>query len=79
MYFLSYVKFLVIIAVRGTFACYHHVVVVWKGVVFDYESTHTYPLTNNESLTQVCGKNSTLLLISRVYGIWPPRKIKKIA
>ncbi len=65
-----------IIAVRGTLACYHHVVVVWKEVVFDYESKYTYRLTK-ESLTQICGKNTTFHGISCGYGIWPPRKIKK--
>ncbi len=77
MNFFSNVKFPVIIAVRGTLACYHHVVVVWKGVVFDYESKYTYPLTN-ESLTQICGKNTTFHGTSRGYGIWPPKKIKKL-
>jgi hypothetical protein len=42
-----------------------------------YESTHTYPLTN-ESLTQICGKNTTFIGISCGYGIWPPRKINKL-
>ncbi len=66
-----------IIAVRETFACYHHVVVVWNEVVFDYESKYTYPLTN-ESLTQICGKNTTFHGINRGCGIWPPKKIKKL-
>jgi hypothetical protein len=77
MNFLSNVKFPVIIAVRGTLACYHHVVVVWKGVVFDYELKYTYPLTN-VSLTQFCRENTTFHGISRGYGIWPPKKIKKL-
>jgi hypothetical protein len=68
----------VIIAVRGTLASYHHVVVVWKRVVIDYESKYTYSLTN-ESLTQICGKNTTFHGISCGYGIWPPMKIKKTA
>jgi hypothetical protein len=77
MIFVSKVKFPVIIAVRGTFACYHHVVVVWNEVVFDYELKYTYLLTN-ESLTQICGINTTFHGISRGYGIWPPKKIKKL-
>ena len=64
-----------IIAVRGTLACYHHVVVVWKGVVIDHEYKYTYPLTN-ELLTQICEKkNTTFHGISHGYGIWPSRKI----
>jgi hypothetical protein len=38
MNFFSNAKFPVIVAVRGTFACYHHVIVVWNNVVYDYES-----------------------------------------
>ena len=41
MDFFLIVKFPVLIAVRGKLACYHHVVVVWKGMVFDYESKYT--------------------------------------
>jgi hypothetical protein len=78
MNFLSKVIFPVIIAVKGTFACYHHVIVVWKNVVYDYESKHRYPLTN-ESLTQVCGQNTTFHGISCGYGIFPPKKIKQLA
>jgi hypothetical protein len=37
MIFFSNVKFPVIVAVRGTFACYHHVIVVWNNVVYDYK------------------------------------------
>ena len=74
MDFFSYVKFPVIIAVRGTLACYHHVVVVWKGVVIVYESKHTYTLTN-ESLAQICGIKTTFHGISRGYGKWSSSRI----
>ena len=66
--FFSYVKFPVIIAVSKILACYHHAVVVWKEVLIDYESKHTYPLTN-ESLAQIYGVNTTFHGISRGYGI----------
>jgi hypothetical protein len=68
MNFFSNVKFSVIFVVRGTLACYHHVVVVWNKVVYDYESKNSYPLTN-ENLTQICGENTTFHGISRGYGI----------
>ena len=77
MNFISYVKFSVIIAVKATHACYHHVIVVWKGIIIDYESKYTYSLTN-ESLTQICGKNTTFHGISRGYGIFPPRRIMNV-
>jgi hypothetical protein len=31
-------KFPLIISVMGTHACYHHVVVIWRGMIIDYES-----------------------------------------
>ncbi len=77
MNFLSNVKFPVIVAVRGTFACYHHVIVVWNNMVYDDESKNRYPLTN-ESLTQVCGQNTTFHGIICGYVIYPPKKIKQL-
>jgi hypothetical protein len=40
-------KFPLIISVMGTHACYHHVVVIWKGMIIDYESEYTFALTND--------------------------------
>jgi hypothetical protein len=77
MNFISYVKFPVIIAVKATHACYHHVIVVWKGIIIDYGSKYTYSLTN-ESLTQICGKNTTFHGISWGNGIFPPRRIMNL-
>jgi hypothetical protein len=59
----------------GTHACYHHVVVVWRGMVIDYESEHTFSLTNY-SLRQICGVNTSYAGISCRYGIFPPKYIK---
>jgi hypothetical protein len=44
-------------------ACYHHVVdvVIWKEMVIDYESVHTYPLTE-DLLRQICHVNTTFRL-----------------
>ncbi len=78
MNFFSNVKFPVIVAVRGTSACYHHVIVVWNNVVYDYESKNRYPLTN-ETLTEGCGVNTTFHGISCGYGIFPSKKIKQLA
>jgi hypothetical protein len=63
-------KFPLIISVMGTHACYHQVVVIWRGMIIDHEYKHTFPLTN-ESLRQICGVN-TLAGISCGYGIFPP-------
>ncbi len=59
----------------GTNACYHHVVVIWRGVIIDYESKYTLPLTN-DSLRQICGVNTTFVGISCGYGIFPPNHIR---
>jgi hypothetical protein len=64
---LQNMKFSLIISVMGTHACYHHVVVIWRGVIIDYE---TFALTN-DSLSQSCGGNTTFAGISCGYGIFP--------
>ncbi len=39
------IKFPMLISVESKFATYHHLVVVWREMVIDYESMYTYPLT----------------------------------
>jgi hypothetical protein len=71
---LRIMKFPLIILVKGTHASYHHVVVTWRGMIIDYESKYTFPLTN-DSLRQICGVNTTFDGISCGYGIFPPNHI----
>jgi hypothetical protein len=40
---LSKIKFPMLISVESEFATYHHVVVVWREMVIDYQSMYTYP------------------------------------
>jgi hypothetical protein len=68
---LRIMKFPLIVSVMGTHACYHHVVDIWRGMIIDYESKYTFPLTNN-SLRQICGVNTTFVEINCGYGIFPP-------
>ncbi len=68
-------KFPLIILVMGTHACYHHVVVTWRGMIIDYESKYTFLLTN-DSLRKICGVNTTFVGISCAYGIFPPNHIQ---
>jgi hypothetical protein len=68
-------KFPLIISVMGTHACYHHVVVIWRWMIIDYESEYTFPLTN-DSFTQICGVNTTFAGIMCGYGIFPPNHIQ---
>jgi hypothetical protein len=41
------IKFPMLILNESKFATYHHVVVVWREMVIDYESKYTYPLTED--------------------------------
>ncbi len=68
---LRIMKFSLIISVMGTHACYHHVVVFWRGMIIDCESKCTFLLTN-DSLRQICGVNTTFVGISCGYGIFQP-------
>jgi hypothetical protein len=68
-------KFPLIISVMGTHACCHHVVIIWRGMIIDYESKYTFPLTN-DFLRQICGVNTTFVAISCGYGIFPPNHIR---
>ncbi len=72
---LRIVKFPLIISVMGTHACYHHVDVIWRGMIIDYESKYTFPLTN-DYLRKICGVNTTFVGISCGYGIFPPKHIQ---
>ncbi len=74
--FLSKIKFLLLIGVGGKHACYHHVDVVWRGMIIDYEPKYTFPLTN-DSLTQICGDNTTFGKVSCGYGIFPSAYVSK--
>jgi hypothetical protein len=72
---LTEIKFPLIISVMGTHACYHHVVVVWRGVIIDYVSEYTSSLTN-DSLRQICDVNTSYAGISCGYGIFPQKNIQ---
>jgi hypothetical protein len=63
-------KFPMLISVKSKYATYHHVVVVWREMVIDYESIYTYPLTEHK-LRQICGVNTSFQQISCGYGILP--------
>ena len=73
---LEQMKFPVLFGVSSTLSSYDHVVVIWNGIVIDYESMYTYPLTE-ESLRQVCGKSTTFQKITSGYGLFPPKDLCK--
>ncbi len=64
------IKFPMLISAESKLANYHHVVVVWREMVIDYESMYAYPLTM-DSLRQICSVNTTFQQISYWYGILP--------
>jgi hypothetical protein len=57
-----------LISVEGKLATYHHVVVVWREMVIDYESKYMYPLTK-DTLRQIYGVNTIFQRISCGCGI----------
>ncbi len=61
--------------VKFPLTCYHHVVVVWRGMIIDYKYEYTFPLTN-DSLRQICGVNTSFAGISCGYRIFPPNHIR---
>jgi hypothetical protein len=73
---LEQMKIPVLIGVSSTHSCYDHAVVIWNGIVIDYESMYTYPLTE-ESLRQVCGTNTTFQKVTSGYGLFPPKNLRK--
>jgi hypothetical protein len=62
------IKFPILISVESKFATYHHVVVVWREMVIDYESMYMYPLTE-DTLRQICSVNTTFQQISCGYSL----------
>jgi hypothetical protein len=62
------IEFPMLISVESKFATYHHVVVVWREMVIDYEPMFMYPLTE-DTLRQICGVNTPFQQISCGYGI----------
>ena len=72
---LKQMKFPVLIGVSSTLTSYDHAVVIWNGIVIDYESMHTYTLTE-ESLMQVCGTNTNFLKVTSGYGLFPPKDLR---
>jgi hypothetical protein len=73
---LKQVKFPVLIGISSTQTCYGHVIVIWNGIVIDYESKFTFPL-NEESLRQVCGANTTFQKVTSGYGLLSPKNLRK--
>ncbi len=52
------IKSSMLIPVESKLATYHHVIVVWREMVIDYESMYMHPLTE-DALRQICGVNTT--------------------
>ena len=69
-------KFPVLLSMNITNAFYKHVIVVWQGMVIDFEQWETYPLTAS-NIDFSCGSCSTFLNLDRGYGLFPTKKMKK--
>jgi hypothetical protein len=66
-----------LISAESKLATYHHVVVDWREMVFDYESMYRYPLTK-DTLRQICSVNTTFQRIGCGYGIFPSKICKAL-
>ncbi len=62
--------------ISSTQTCYDHVIVIWNGIVIDYESMYTFPLTE-ESLRLVCGANTIFQKVTSGYRLFPPKNLRK--
>jgi hypothetical protein len=70
------VKFPVLLGISSTQTSYNHVVVIWNGIVIDYESKFTFPVTE-ESIRRICGVNTTFRRVSTGFGLFPPKEVRK--
>jgi hypothetical protein len=52
------IKFPMLISAESKLAIYHHVIVVWREMVINYEPMYTYPLTE-DTLRQICCVHTT--------------------
>jgi hypothetical protein len=71
------IKFPMLISVESKLATHPHVVIVWREMVFDYESMYMYLLTK-DTLRQIFGVNTTFQSISCGYGILPSKICKAL-
>ncbi len=70
------VKFPLLLGISSTQTSYNHVVVIWNGIVIDYESKYTFAVTE-ELLRRICGANTTFRKVSTGFGLFPPKKFRK--
>ena len=69
--------FPVLISVNSSNALYDHVVVVWQGIILDYESKFVLSLTD-DSLQQICGEHTIFRNVSSGYGLFPPKQVRAL-
>ncbi len=64
------IKFLMLISVESKLATYHHVVVVWREMVIDYESMWEYPLMDISKWWQYLVISREFTVLNSPKGIW---------
>ncbi len=69
-------KFPLLLGISSTQTSYNHVVVIWNGIVIDYESKYTFSVTE-ELLRRVCGASTTFRKVSTSFGLFPPKNLRK--
>jgi hypothetical protein len=78
MMILRQFQFPLIISVHSRGAVYDHVVVVWQGEIFDYESETIYMLSE-DAIRQMCSVNTTFSHIRSGYGLFLPKNIRTLS
>jgi hypothetical protein len=71
-------QFPVLLLVNSKNAVYNHVVVIWQGRVFDYESENIYMLTK-DWLQQISGTNTFFSHVSCGFGLFPLANIQALS
>jgi len=71
-------QFPLVVAVHSRGAIYDHVIVIWNGNVYDYESKYVYRLTE-DVIHQICGENTVFRSISTGYGLFPPSDVRALS
>ena len=69
--------FPVLISVNSSNAVYDHAVVVWQGIILDYESRFVLSLTA-DALQHICSENTIFRNISSGCGLFPSKQIRAL-
>ncbi len=73
---ISKITFPLLLSVTGNSNTFNHVVVIWRYMIIDFESSMTIPLSV-KTLNNLCGEENEFLRVDHGCGIFPSRSIKR--